>query len=217
MNYFMILNPSHLIIRLLKSCFRFQLNQIIGLFCHFYIFKSHSLTIIKLVATGQPHSRPFENNVFSCWKTAVLQHRACLYSKYNWEGSFSSKRHYVQSIKKLLCLISDKVHPVFSLNIMVHIWQRIIVSYIIMSLINIFLSRNRSYDSRPPWIACYFSPNNIRFIEFYSFRRIIWEFISRNWMIWWFFKEFLFLCFFLPHTDELYFLTFFLLLFSKNY
>lgn len=169
----MILNHSIIIIRSFKSCFRFLLNQITILICQLCFVKFNSLTIVKLVAIGRLHSRPSENNVFSCWKTGVLQHRACLYSIKSLEGGFSSKRHYVQSIKKLLCLISDKVHSVFGLYIMVHIRPGIIVSHFIISLINILLSRNRRYDSRPPWIARYFSPYNIRFIEFYSFRRII--------------------------------------------
>ncbi len=130
---------------------------------------------------------PSKKIVFFYGKITILQHKVCPYFRCTWGGNFSSKRHYVQSIKMLLCLVSDKINSILGLWSRIHFLIRAFISWIFSLPQSIFLPRNSCNNCRPPWIACDFGPYNVKFIKWWSFKlayRFMFRFLNWIGIVW---------------------------------
>ena len=79
------------------------------------------------------------------------------------EEEFFLEKGTIQSIKILLCLVSDKIDSIFSSTHRIKFLQRAPDFILFLLTKGIFLTRNCRNNSRPPWIAGDFGPDNIGF------------------------------------------------------
>ena len=82
------------------------------------------------------------------------------------EEEFFLEKGTIQSIKILLCLVSDKIDSIFSSTHRIKFLQRAPDFILFLLTKGIFLTRNCRNNSRPPWIAGDFGPDNIGFAVF---------------------------------------------------